>query len=131
MQLSSRPAVRSKVAMGRLEINRRCRCQNSASPGQYPSVVLFRGETTMVRSRAAGLLQAAVLPLVLVGCASSSEDEPAENVGESHQQIVGALSKKFSVSLPRGVSIAEEAVAAGRTLSILDRARVQDSTGVL
>lgn len=85
----------------------------------------------MVQNRAVGWLQAAVIPLVLVGCASSSEDRAAENVGESQQQIVGALSKKFSISLPRGVSIAEESVAAGRNLAILDRALVQESTGVL
>jgi serine protease len=88
----------------------------------------------MVRNRAMGWLQAAVLPLVLVGCASSSDDrtaENAENVGESQQQIVGALSKKFSISLPRGVALSDESVAAGRNLAILDRARVQEPTGVL
>ena len=77
----------------------------------------------MVQIRAVGWLQAAVLPLALVGCASSSDDrtaENAENVGKSQQQIVGALSKKFSISLPRGVALSDEAVSAGRNLATTD-----------
>jgi len=80
--------------------------------------------------RAGTIIAGLLIPLVLWGCSSPAE-RSSESVGESRQAVVAAESKRFSVSLPTGVLIGDQAAAAGRTLTLADRARVQAATGTL